>query len=59
MFHITLTSLGLRRSTSDTGMYSINHPVHVICIVLVYVDDILVVFDSLDCVSAAKAHIRQ
>jgi hypothetical protein len=34
-----------------------NHPVHDICIVLVY--HILVVSDSLDWVITAKAHIRQ
>jgi hypothetical protein len=47
----TLTSLGLKPSTS------INHPVHGICIALVYVDDILVVSDSLDWITTAKAHI--
>jgi hypothetical protein len=40
-------------------MNSMNHPVHAICIVMVYVDDILVVSDSLDWVNTAKSHIRQ
>jgi hypothetical protein len=48
LFNTILTSLGLQRSTSDTNLYSIHHPLHGICIVLVYVDDILVVSDSLD-----------
>jgi hypothetical protein len=47
LFHQTLSSLGLKRATSDTSFYTMNHSVHAICIVLVYVDDILSVSDSL------------
>jgi hypothetical protein len=47
LFHQALSSLGLKRAASDTIMYTMNHPVHGICIVLVYVDDILIVSDSL------------
>eukprot|EP00873_Tetraselmis_striata_P038903 jgi/Tetstr1/459167/TSEL_004613.t1 len=46
--HKTLTGLGVARSNSDTSMYNMNHPRYGICIVLVYVDDILVVSDSVD-----------
>eukprot|EP00873_Tetraselmis_striata_P035909 jgi/Tetstr1/456173/TSEL_042941.t1 len=48
LIHKTLTGLGLARSNSDTSTYSMNHPRYGICIVLVYVDDILVVSDSVD-----------
>jgi hypothetical protein len=58
LFHTTLTSLSLKRSTSDSSLYSMNHPAHGICIVLLYVDDTLV-SDSLDWVTTAKEHIRQ
>jgi hypothetical protein len=46
LFHQTLSSLGLKRATFDTSMYTMNHQVHGICTVLVYVDDILIVSDS-------------
>eukprot|EP00873_Tetraselmis_striata_P026749 jgi/Tetstr1/447013/TSEL_034471.t1 len=48
-------SLGLARSNSDTNMYSMNHPRYGIYIVLVYVDDILVVSDSVDWIRSAKS----
>jgi hypothetical protein len=43
LFHKTLSSLGLKRATYDTSFYTKSHLVHGICIVLVYVDDILIV----------------
>jgi hypothetical protein len=57
LFHKTLSSLGLKRATSDTTMYTMNHPIHGICIVLVYVDDILIVSDSLKWIESAKRAI--
>jgi hypothetical protein len=42
LFHQTLSSLGLKRAISDTSLYTMNHHVHGICIVMVYVDDILI-----------------
>jgi hypothetical protein len=54
MFHQTLSSLGLKRATYDTSLYTINHPMHGICIVLVCVDDILIVSDSLKWIESAK-----
>jgi hypothetical protein len=59
LFHTTLTLIGLRRSTPDTIMYSMNHLVHGICIGFVYVDDIMMVFYSLDWGSAAITNIRR
>jgi hypothetical protein len=43
LFHRTLSSLGLKRATSSTSPYTMNHPVHGICIILVYVADLLIV----------------
>eukprot|EP00873_Tetraselmis_striata_P002448 jgi/Tetstr1/422712/TSEL_013509.t1 len=57
LIHKTLTGLGLARSNSDTSMYSMNHPRYGICIVLVYVDDILVVSDSIEWIWSAKSAI--
>eukprot|EP00873_Tetraselmis_striata_P040481 jgi/Tetstr1/460745/TSEL_005930.t1 len=57
LIHKTVTGLGLARSNSDTNMYSMNHPRYGICIVLVYVDDILVVSDSVDWIRSAKSAI--
>eukprot|EP00873_Tetraselmis_striata_P002189 jgi/Tetstr1/422453/TSEL_013291.t1 len=57
LIHKTLTGLGLARSNSDTSMYSMNHPRYGICIVLVYVDDILVVSDSVEWIRSAKSAI--
>jgi hypothetical protein len=54
LFHQNLSSLGLKRATSDTRLYTINHLVHGICIVLVYMDDILIVADSLKWIESAK-----
>jgi hypothetical protein len=47
LFHTTLTSRGLKRSASDTNMYSMNYSAHGICIFIVYVD-IRAVSGSLD-----------
>jgi histone deacetylase 1/2 len=57
LFHQTLSSLGMQRATSDTSLYTMNYPVHGICIVLVYVDDILIVSDSLKWIESAKRAI--
>eukprot|EP00873_Tetraselmis_striata_P025534 jgi/Tetstr1/445798/TSEL_033444.t1 len=57
LIHKTLTGLGLARSNSDTSMYNMNHPRYGICIVLVYVDDILVVSDSVEWIRSAKSAI--
>eukprot|EP00873_Tetraselmis_striata_P026590 jgi/Tetstr1/446854/TSEL_034332.t1 len=57
LIHKTLTGLGLARSNSDTSMYSMNHPRYGICIVLVYVDDILVVSDFVEWIRSAKSAI--
>ena len=57
LFHKTLSSLGMQRATSDTSLYMMNHPVHGICIVLVYVDDILIVSNPLKWVESAKRAI--
>jgi hypothetical protein len=42
----------------DTIFYSMSHPDHGICIVLVYVDDIMVLSDSLAWIFSAKSRIR-
>jgi hypothetical protein len=47
LFHQTLSSFGLKRATYDTILYTMNHQVHGICSMLAYVDDILIVSDSL------------
>jgi hypothetical protein len=47
VFHQTLSSIGLIRETSVTILYTMNHQVHGTCIVLVYVDDSMNIFDSL------------
>jgi hypothetical protein len=57
LFHQTLSSLGLKRANSDTSLYTTNHPMHGICIVLVYVDDFLIVSDSLKWIESAKRAI--
>eukprot|EP00873_Tetraselmis_striata_P002937 jgi/Tetstr1/423201/TSEL_001321.t1 len=57
LIHKKLTGLGLARSNSDTSMYIMNHPRYGICIVLVYVDDILVVSDSVEWIRSAKSAI--
>jgi hypothetical protein len=55
--HQTLSSLGLKRATSHTNLYTMNHRVHGICIVLVYVDDILIVSESLKLIESFKRAI--
>jgi hypothetical protein len=57
LLHQTLSSLGLKRATYDTSLYTMNHRVHGICMVLVYVDDILIVSDSLKWIESAKRAI--
>jgi hypothetical protein len=58
LFHRTLTSLGLKRSTSYTSLHSMNHGVHGLSIIIVvYIDDILTVSDSLVRILATKLHI--
>jgi hypothetical protein len=47
LFHQTLSSPGLKRATFDTSLYTISHPMHGICIVLICVADILIISDSL------------
>jgi hypothetical protein len=59
MFHRTLSSLGLKRATSYTSLYTMNHPVHGICIILVYVNDLLIVLDSLEWITSAKRAIGE
>jgi hypothetical protein len=57
LFHKALSSLGLKRATSDTDLYTMNHSLHGVSIVLVYVDDILIVSDSLKWIESAKRAI--
>jgi hypothetical protein len=57
LFHQDLSSLGLKRATADTSLYTMNHPLHGICIVLVYEDDIFIVSDSLKWIESAKRTI--
>jgi hypothetical protein len=57
LFHQTLSSLGLKRATDGTILYTMNHPLHGTCIVLVYVDDILIGSDSLKWIESAKPAI--
>jgi hypothetical protein len=59
LFRHIFSSLGLKRATSDTSLHTMNHPMHGICIVLVYVDDILVVSDSLEWIESAKRVIGE
>jgi hypothetical protein len=59
VFHQALSSLGLKRATFDTSLYTMNHQVHGISIVLVYVDDILIVSDSLKWIESAKRAIGE
>jgi hypothetical protein len=58
LFHQTVSSLGLKRATCDTSLYTMNHPVHGFHIVLVCVDDILIVSDSHKWIESAKRAIR-
>jgi hypothetical protein len=45
--HHTLSSLGLKRAIFDTIIYTMNHDAHGKYTVMLYVDDILIVSDSL------------
>jgi hypothetical protein len=55
-FHQTLSFLGLKRATSITNLYTMNHPMHGIRIVLVYnMEDILIVSHSLKWIESAKS----
>jgi hypothetical protein len=47
LFHQNFFPLDLMRAKSDTILCTMNHRVHDRCIVLVYVDDITIVSDSL------------
>lgn len=53
----TLTGLDLRRSNSDTILYTMNHPMYGICLILVYVNETMLISDSLEWVHSAKASI--
>jgi hypothetical protein len=57
LFHQTLSSLGLKRVTSNIMLYTMNHPMHGVRIVLVYVDDIFFVSGSLKWIESAKRAI--
>jgi hypothetical protein len=57
MFHTILSSLGLKRAMCDTNLYTMNHPVHGICIVHLHADDILTVSDFLKWIESAKRAI--
>jgi hypothetical protein len=59
LFHRTLFSVGLKRATSDTSLYIMNHPLHGICIIQVYVDDLRIVSDSLEWITSAKRAIGE
>jgi hypothetical protein len=59
LFYRILSSLGLKRATSETSLYTMNYHVQGICIVLVYVDDILIVSDSLKWIESAKRAIGE
>jgi hypothetical protein len=59
LFHHTLSSLGLKRATSDTNLHTMTLQVQGICIVLVYVDDILIVSYSLKWFESAKRAIGE
>jgi hypothetical protein len=54
LFHQTLSSLGLKRATFDASLSTMNHPLHGIRIVLVYVDDILIVSYSVKWIKSTK-----
>jgi hypothetical protein len=53
LFHQTLSSLGLKRATYDTTLYTMSHPMHVICIVL---EDILICGRHSHCLGLAKVN---
>jgi hypothetical protein len=59
LIHHTLSSAGLKRATSDTYLYTMNHRVHGTCIVMIYVDDILIVSDSHKCIDSEKRAIGE
>jgi hypothetical protein len=55
--HQTLSYFGLKRATSDTSLYTMNHPMHGTRIVLLHVEDILIVSESLKWIESAKRAI--
>jgi hypothetical protein len=57
IFHHTLSSIGLKRATFDTSLYTMNRPVYVTCIVLLYVNDIFTVSDLLKWIELVKRAI--
>jgi hypothetical protein len=57
LFHNTISSPRLKRATSDTYLYTMNHRAHGICIVQVYADAILIVSDPLEWIETAKRAI--
>jgi hypothetical protein len=59
LFHQTLSALGLKRATSYTNLYTMNRPLHGICFVVVYVDGILIVSDSLKWIESTKHAIGE
>jgi hypothetical protein len=59
LFHHILSSLALKRAIPYTNLYTMNHPMHGICIVMVYVDDILTVLDTLKWIESAKRAIGE
>jgi hypothetical protein len=59
LFFQTLSSIRLIRATYDTNLYTVNHPVHGICIVQVYVDDILIVTNSVKWIELAERAIGE
>jgi hypothetical protein len=59
LFHQTLSSLGLKRATSKTSLFTVNHPVHGTCIVLLYVDEIRIVSDPLKWTWSAQRAIGE
>jgi hypothetical protein len=59
LLHRILSSLGLKRATSDTILYTMNHQVHSICIIVVYVDGLLIVSNSLEWITSARRVIGE
>jgi hypothetical protein len=59
LFHVALSSLAFNRATSDTNLYTINHHVHGISIVLLSVDDTLIVSDSVKIIESTKRAIKK
>jgi hypothetical protein len=59
LFHQTFSSLGFKRAASDTSLYTVSHPLHGICIVMVYVGDINIVSAFLEWTESAKRPIGE